>query len=429
MTADVLSRAPGDRLSLLYRLSQIFNSTLDLDEVLNRVIDEILTAVHGERGFVMLREPGSPLSFRVARGLDQETIESPQFQVSRGVVEQVAGNGQPVLTSDARTDDRFRLRHSVMDLGLRSILCVPLTRKGQVTGVVYVDNRLRAGIFNQADLELLAAIASSAAIAIENARLYQVAVEKGRMERELQMAHELQASLLPGEPPDIPSWELAACWLPAREVAGDYYDLFPLADGATVLVIADVCDKGMPAALFMALSRSIVRASLDGALSPSEGMARANRLIHADAGGMFVTLFCARLQPGSGDITYVNAGHNPPLLVRRADVCDPFTPLPPTGMALGALPDSTYGQGTVHLDPGDLILCYTDGVIDSRDAQGEAFGKARLLHLLRQHHQKGVRQVVETLEQAIRAYAGGVTPFDDVTLLAVGRLEPGTEGR
>ena len=213
---DEWTQPEGERLALVYGLSQVFSSTLDLDQVLNRVIDEVLAAVHGERGFIMLREPGGLLSFRVARGLDQQAIDSPQFQVSRGVVEQVASEGRPLLTSDAQADDRFRLRRSVMDLGLRSIMCVPLALRNRVTGAVYVDNRLRAGIFRQADLDLLTAIASSAAIAIENARLYQVAVEKGRMERELQVARELQAGLLPGNPPSVSGWEVAARWLPAR---------------------------------------------------------------------------------------------------------------------------------------------------------------------------------------------------------------------
>jgi GAF domain-containing protein len=204
-TADV-PRLSDDRLALLYRLSQTFNSSLDLQEVLNRVMDEAIAVMHAERGFVMLREPDGSLGFRVARGLDRETIDAPQFQVSRGVVTWVAQEGQPVLTSDAQRDDRFSMRDSVRALGLRSILCVPLVVRGRVSGVVYVDNRMQAGIFEQPDLELLASIASNAAIAIENARLYQLAVEKGRMERELQMAHEVQAGLLPREAPRVPGW-------------------------------------------------------------------------------------------------------------------------------------------------------------------------------------------------------------------------------
>ena len=430
MTTDLLEQQPtGDRLALLYRLSQVFSSSLQLDEVLNRVIDETLNALHGERGFVVLREPQGALSFRAARGLDRETIESPQFQVSRGVVEQVARSGLPVLTSDARSDDRFNMRRSVLDLGLRSILCVPLSLKERVTGVVYIDNRLRSGIFDQDDLGLLSAIASSAAIAIENARLYQVAVDKGRMERELQVARELQAGLLPAAPPPLPGWELAACWLPAREVAGDYYDLFPLAGGALALVIGDVCDKGMAAALFMALSRSIVRASLDAAPSPAEGLARANRLIHADAAeGMFVTLFCARLEPASGTLTYVNAGHNPPLLVQGSGTGETLTSLALTGMALGVLPDAPYEQCTLHLEPGDLLLCYTDGMTDARSARGEAFGKDRLERLARQHRPQGVRRLVGAMEQAVVAFSGGIAPFDDVTLLAARRMGSPGEG-
>jgi sigma-B regulation protein RsbU (phosphoserine phosphatase) len=292
-----------------------------------------------------------------------------------------------------------------------------------VTGAVYVDNRLRAGIFRQADLDLLTAIASSAAIAIENARLYQVAVEKGRMERELQVARELQAGLLPDNPPSISGWEVAARWLPAREVSGDYYDFLPLAGGSVALVIADVCDKGMSAALFMALSRSIVRASLDGAPSPAEGIARANRLIQADAGsGMFVTLCAAQLEPDAGTVTYVNAGHNPPLLARAMGDDSTFVPLTLTGMALGVLPDATYEQRSVRLDPGDIILLYTDGVLDSRNAQGEAFGKERLEQLLREQRHGGASQVVDALGRAVQAFAGDVAAYDDITILVARRV-------
>jgi sigma-B regulation protein RsbU (phosphoserine phosphatase) len=417
------TQASTERLALLCRLSQTFNSTLDLDEVLNRVMDEVIAATRAERGFVMLREADGELAFRVARGMDRDTIDDPQFQVSRGVVNRVADERQPVLTSDAQADDRFSMRHSILVLGLRSILCVPLTIKDRVLGVVYVDNRLQAGIFGPADLELLAAIASSAAIAIENARLYQVAVEKGRLEREFQMARELQASLLPRHTPQIPGWEFAARWLPAREVAGDYYDLISLADGRLALVIADVCDKGMASALFMALSRSIVRASLAGAPSPVEGITRANRLICADArDGMFVTLFCALLELETGRVTYVNAGHNPPLLCELdATGGDPLTRLMPTGMALGVLADFPFEQRTLQLDAGDWILLYTDGAIDARDMQGGSFGQERLKRVLLDHKHGSAAEIMAALEVAIHSFTGSTAQFDDIALLVVRR--------
>jgi len=425
MTTTNPSQPPGERLALLYRLSQTFNSSLDLDEVLNRVMDEVVAATRAERGFVMLHEDDGRPVFRVARGMDQNTIDDPQFQVSRSVVERVAREGQPILTSDAQSDDRFSMRQSVMILGLRSILCVSLRIKDKVSGVVYVDNRLQAGIFTQADLELLTAIASSAAIAIENARLYQVAVEKGRMERELQMAREVQASLLPRETPQVPGWEFAARWQPAHEVAGDYYDFIPvdfnLAKGSEPspglgIVIADVSDKGMPAALFMALTRSIVRASMGHAPSPADGIARANRLICADsAGGMFVTLFYALLNPEAGEITYVNAGHNPPLLYRTEQ--DQLTKLTRTGMALGVVADSSFRQRTVHLNPGDFVLLYTDGVTDATDAHLRDFGMERLQRVILDHRHAPAADVVAALEQAIGDFSGSTAPFDDVAIV------------
>src|SRR5512137_227685 len=174
-------QASADRLALLYRISQDFNSSLDLNEVLNRVIDEVIAAVRAERGFLMLRDATGQLHFRVARGIDRHTIEQPQFQVSRSVIKRVAEEGRSLLTSNAQADAALKAQQSVMILGLSSILCVPLQIKGALLGVIYVDNRVQSGIFQPADLELLNAIASNAATAIENARLYQVAVKQGRL--------------------------------------------------------------------------------------------------------------------------------------------------------------------------------------------------------------------------------------------------------
>ncbi|MFQ6101982.1 MAG: PP2C family protein-serine/threonine phosphatase [Anaerolineae bacterium] len=418
MTGTNSVQPSGDRLALLYRLSQTFNSSLDLDEVLNRVMDEVIAVTRAERGFVMLREADGTLVFRVARGMDQNTIDDPQFHISRGVAERVAREGQPILTSDAQSDDRFSMRRSVKVLGLRSILCVPLRIKDKVSGVVYVDNRLQAGIFAPADRELLVAIASSAAIAIENARLYEVAVETGRLERELQMAYEVQAELLPRETPQVPGWEFAARWQPAREVAGDYYDFIPGHGGQLGLVIADVSDKGMPAALFMALTRSIVRASVNRAPSPADGIAHANRLICADStGGMFVTLFYALLNAETGEITYVNAGHNPPLLC-RADQ-DHLTELTRTGMALGVVEDTPFEQRALRLNPGDFILLYTDGVTDATDAHGQDFGMERLQRVVLDHRHAPAADVMAVLERAIGDFASSAAPFDDVAMVVM----------
>jgi sigma-B regulation protein RsbU (phosphoserine phosphatase) len=409
----------SDRLELLCRLSQTFNSSLDLDEVLSRVMDEVIAAVRAERGFLMLHDEAGEPVFRVARGMDHQAIQAPEFQVSRGVVERVAREGKPQLTSDAQSEEWLSGRASVMSLGLRSVMCVPLQLKGATIGVVYVDNRLQAGIFTEADLDLLSTIASSAAIAIENARLYQVAVDKGRMERELQVAHEVQASLIPRHTPDVTGWDFAARWKPAHEVSGDFYDFVP-ADGRLGVVIADVSDKGMPAALFMALSRSIIRASVTSVPSPADAIDQANRLINADStDSMFVTLFFAQLDPASGKLAYVNAGHNPPLLCRAGQ--EELIGLERTGLPLGLFKFTDFEAREARLDPGDFLVLFTDGVTEALDPQGREFGDERLQRILLEVRGASAEDMAAGLEATLSAFAGTAAPSDDITYVILKR--------
>ncbi|MGE5220848.1 MAG: PP2C family protein-serine/threonine phosphatase [Omnitrophica WOR_2 bacterium] len=427
MNSDGIIHNSEERLALLYHLSQTFNSSLDLSEVLNRVMDEVIAVTHAERGFVMLKQGddrGGQLEFRVARGLDQKTLEDPQFQISRSIVERVAGDGKPILTSDAQADERFNIRQSVMFLGLRSILCVPLNVKDRIIGVIYVDNRWQSGLFTQADLELLSAIASSAGIALENARLYEVAIEKGRMERELQMARKVQYSLLPHETPDIPGWNFAGRWKPAREVGGDYYDFIRMKAPYLGLVIADVTDKGMPAALFMASTRSIIRATMTEKTSPLEGITHANQLLCAEANdNLFVTLFYAQLNVQTGELVYVNAGHNPPIFFSFQTVTgNHLSPLMYTGMQLGVELGTEYHQKTIHIDPGDFLVLYTDGVTESMDVNNQEYGMERLQGVILDNKEKTPEGILSAILQDIESFTGGMPPSDDITLVVGKRL-------
>ncbi|MBN2548030.1 MAG: SpoIIE family protein phosphatase [Anaerolineales bacterium] len=422
--AQPTSPQTRNRLELLYRLSQTFNSSLDLTEVLNLVMDEVINVMHAERGFVMLLDEHGNLSFAVARGIDQVSIAEPQFQVSRSVIEQVAREGQPMLVSDAMLDPRISARQSVNILGLRAILCVPLVFKGQTLGVIFVDSRVQAGIFTPLDLDLLTAIASSAAVALENARLYQLAVEKGRLERELQMARQVQASMMPQDTPHIPGWDFAAFWQPARQVAGDYYDFITFRDGQLGLVIADVSDKGMPAALFMATARSIIRTSLDRSSSVVEGITQANRLLCSESSdGTFITLFCARLNSDTGDFTYINAGHNPPIFYQSRSSANMgnFVTLGRTGMALGVDADHTYKEQNLRVKPGDFILFYTDGVTDTFDAQEEPYGNERMMDVLQQVRSANATEILSAIQNSIQSFSNMSMPFDDITMMLIKR--------
>jgi sigma-B regulation protein RsbU (phosphoserine phosphatase) len=222
--------------------------------------------------------------------------------------------------------------------------------------------------------------------------------------------------LLPLETPHITGWQFAAHWRPAREVAGDYYDFIPLDQGLLGLVMADVSDKGMPAALFMALTRSVVRASTAQSRGLYEGIALANRLLCADArDAMFVTLFYGLLQPATGAFSYVNAGHNPPLWY-RADQ-DDLLPLRPTGVALGLMPEATFEEQAIRLSPRDWVLLYTDGLTDASDVAGNRFGMERVQGVLLSHRQAAPAELLAALEQAVACFVGDAPASDDIALL------------
>jgi sigma-B regulation protein RsbU (phosphoserine phosphatase) len=417
---NLVAEPSSARLELLYRISQTINSSLDLDVVMETLMDEVISATRAERGFLMLLSETGRLEFRTARGMDQRTIEESDFKISRGIVDRVAAEASPLLTSNAQLDQRFEARESVKLYGLRSVLCVPIIQKNQVLGVIYVDNRFQYGIFSQEDLDLLTSIASSAGIAIDNARLYQIAVEKGRMERELQMAREVQHSLIPPHTPKLPGWEFAACWRPAHEVSGDYYDFIPISKDRLGVVVGDVSDKGMPAALFMALSRSVIRSVVGQEEDLSREINKANRLIWRDsAEGTFITLFYAQFRARSGRIRYVNAGHNPPLLYRSET--QKFETLARTGMAAGVEGDGVYQQEAINLKAGDYLLMYTDGVTDAQ--MGETnFGDDRLKETALSFSHLPAAELVKRLEKVVCDFSGSGDPVDDVTMLIAKKI-------
>jgi sigma-B regulation protein RsbU (phosphoserine phosphatase) len=407
-----------DRLEMLYQLSQSLGSTLQLDPLLNAVMDQVIGVTHAERGFLMLGARAEDLTFRVARGMNQTTIEAPEFQVSRGVVQRVASEGKAVVTSDAQSEDWLAQRQSVATLGLRSIMCVPLRLRGKSIGVIYVDNRLQAGIFRRDDLDLLEAVANTAAVAIENARLHEREIERSRLERELEVARQIQTSLMPPAAPTLPGFDVAGFWQVAREVGGDFYDFVPQPGGGMGIVIGDVTDKGVPAALFMALARTTLRSCLAAAGSPLAGIHQANRLICTDAGtGMFVSLYYVGLEAGSRALTCISAGHNPPLHLRASDRT--VQPLPRGGLPLGIQEGASAAETRIELLPGDSLLLYTDGAVDAQSEEGEFFGLQRLAETMDQSRLLSAAGMVEAIGASVAGFAAGTQPFDDITMIAI----------
>lgn len=313
-------------------------------------------------------------------------------------------------------------------------LALPLSAKGEVLGIMIVDY---AGPVSdrftqrstQRQMSFLSGIAGQAAMAVENARLLQEAAEQERMRQELQVARQIQVSFLPERCPELPGWQLATIWRSARQVGGDFYDFIPLlsepghegAPGEGLgLVIADVADKGVPAALFMALSRTLMRTVAIDGRSPAAAVARTNELILADARtDLFVTLCYAVLWPESGELRFINAGHMPPILVRAADGSTHELRTP--GMALGILEQAEFGEDVVELNPGDALVLYTDGVTDAANADGHFFGRERLAQVVSAHHQQSAQELAQSIDGAVAEFVGDAPQSDDFTLLVVRR--------
>jgi len=244
----------------------------------------------------------------------------------------------------------------------------------------------------------------------------------GTRRQELALAGRMQASLLPEVPPDLPGWGLTATWRPARETSGDFYDFIICPDGRLGLVLADVTDKGIGAALYMALSRTLLRTfAEEHPYAPGEVLRAVNQRILEDThGGLFITMFYGLLDPDSGQLTYSNAGHHPPYLVQKtAD--HPPSALMRTGIPLGVDSQAAWGESSVQIDTGDLLLMYTDGMVDAHNAKGEPMGFKPMLEIASTLRHRTVRDVQDALISEVRAYAGSEQQFDDLTLVLLKR--------
>jgi serine phosphatase RsbU (regulator of sigma subunit) len=311
--------------------------------------------------------------------------------------------------------------------------------KGEVLGVLLVEEPDPLPLESQSSLsanrrlrskrlEITTGISQQVALAIQNDQLQREMVERERLEREMQLARDIQRTFLPDQIPHLPGWDMDALWQTAREVGGDFYDFFSLPDRRLGLVIADVADKGMPAALFMTLVRTLVRATVQEFDSPAAVLKRVNDVLVPDArGGMFVTLFYAVVDLESGRVTYANAGHNPPLVANSSG--SQITRLPKTGMALGVLETSQYSQQSTDLQPGDALVLYTDGITEAFSPEGELFGEDRLhqvvaaaMQAAREPDANGAaREIVSAVEAAVATFLGPAAPGDDLTLLVLQR--------
>ena len=340
-----LNQISAEHLLTLYEITRTISSSLDFDEVLNLVIDLIMEVMRAQRGFLMVAD-GDALQVKVARGMDWEQL-TDDHAYSTTIVQQVVQTRQSLLTNNAQSDTRYVPGKSIILAGLRAILCAPMLVHDRLIGVVYLDTAMRWEFHRRrfAITECGCGTGGSCALKMP---AFKVAVEKGRLERELQMAREIEELLLPRRMPELAGDEVAARWRSAREVAGDFYDLFMLEQDVLSLVIADVSDKGAPAALLMASARSMIRSHAFAGLPPVEVLGRTNDLIlEDDESGMFVTVYYSLLHQEAGAFMYAV---QLPTIYRERDKDVHLMPREP---AIGWFPDNPIQAVELQLLPAD----------------------------------------------------------------------------
>jgi serine phosphatase RsbU (regulator of sigma subunit)/putative methionine-R-sulfoxide reductase with GAF domain len=300
------------------------------------------------------------------------------------------------------------------------LFAVPIAVKDALYGVMLIEEAPGGLRFRARRLEIITGIAQQAALAIQNDLLQKEMVVRERLETEVQLARQIQQTFIPESLPQFEEWELAARWKTARQVGGDFYDVFDLPNRRLGLFIADVADKGVPAALFMALTRTLVRAAVTELESPAKAMARVNELLIPDTKqGMFVTAVYAVLDMETKELTYVNAGHNPPVWVKCNGSVERLTR---TGVALGAAEDVRFQQRVIPLEKDDNILFYTDGLTESFNIEGEFFGEGRLMDAIQANLCSSASDLLDVVEKSLLNFVQDMPPADDLTMLVLRRV-------
>lgn len=299
-----------------------------------------------------------------------------------------------------------------------AVMCFPLLAKSGLVGLLIVDDPRKST--NPRLMSILTGIAHQTATVLETARLQTSAAERRRLEQELEVARSIQASFIPDEAPEVPGWELAAAWRAARQVSGDFYDFIPLQDGKWGLVVADVADKGTPAALFMAVCRTLVRAAAISRTSPARTLVRVNQLLFSDARtDLFVTVFYAVWDPATGMVSYASAGHNAPLYLRAAD--RQIVELECDGIALGVLREIELEERQITMQPGDTLIAYTDGVTEAMLPDYTEWGMRRFRAAVLEAAGEDAQAALDYILTEVERFVGGAAQSDDLTLWVLRR--------
>jgi len=423
-TAEILETGLSSRTELLGLISKVgvaLLSSSGLDDTLNQVAALVFEAVPAERCVIMLRdetaEDGMKIMVARVRGKDEPLEE---VRISRTVMDEVLKNGKSVLTSDAQHDPKFASQTMLL-LGIRSVLAVPLSvDERNIFGLIYADCPTHEATFTEEHLDILTTLASVASIRVENATLIDERIQRERMERELELATEIQQRFQPSAPPILEGYQFQGISFSCYEIGGDYYDFIPLEGGRMLIALGDVSGKGTAAALLMSSLHAAMHGQFTANRPLHEAITAVNKYLADNTpANRFVTLFVAELDPSNGVLKYINAGHNPPLIGRTDGRIEQ---LQSGGFPLGILPSAEYEVGEALLAPGEVLVVYSDGVSEANNLKEEEFGLERLSEVVRRNLSASASGLRDKVESALSSFTQTAPANDDITLVIAKRV-------
>jgi serine phosphatase RsbU (regulator of sigma subunit)/pSer/pThr/pTyr-binding forkhead associated (FHA) protein len=422
-TAEILESQFSTRNELLGLISKVgvaLLSSSGLDDTLNQVASLVFEAVPAERCVIMLRdvaeEGGMKITVARLRGKDEKIEE---VRISRTVMDEVMEKGKSVLTADAQHDPRYASQTMAL-LGIRSVLAVPLSvSETEVFGIIYADSPTDKSTFTEEHLNILTTLASVASIRVENARLLEERIERERMERELELATEIQQRFQPSAPPVMDDYEFQGISFSCYEIGGDYYDFISQHDEKMLIALGDVSGKGTAAALLMSSLHAAIHAQVAAKTSLHQMVKSVNEyLVENTPTNRFITLFAAELDPQTGIVNYINAGHNPPLFGCADGTVEQ---LASGGFPLGIMPMAEYEVGQLEIKSGDALVIYSDGVSEAVNLKDEEFGMERLTQVVSKNLNASASGLRDKIESALSSFTQTAPANDDITLVIVKR--------
>ncbi|MEW6358323.1 MAG: SpoIIE family protein phosphatase [Planctomycetota bacterium] len=409
-------KAKVRELSALFDVSNALRSTLDLEERLSLIAKNAAEVV-GAKGCAvrLLGRWRRELTVKAVYNLSSEFLSKEPILAEESQIDSEALQGRPVVVEDVAHDSRVQFPDDLAREGVRSMLCVGMLYQDKPIGTIHAYSD-KPHSFADSEVEIMTSLANQAAVAIENARLYQAAVEKRNLEREISLAGDIQLRLLPQTQPERDGVDIKGMSMPCKMVGGDFFDFIPIDESHIGIVIADVSGKGVPGAILMASTRSALRALIESGVNADHVIHKLNHWLCRDTSDEeFVALVFGVLNTANKRFTYTNAGHNPPLWVHGGETRD----LDAGGTVLGVSRKVEFEQERIQLAPGDLIVFYTDGVSDAMGKGGKMFGVERLKDVVRRSAPLEAAEVIADIHFHVSKFAGAVPKNDDRTVVVV----------